>query len=74
MNAVLTNNASTDIGIDNECPICAHLCDPVTKNPRFNSETLAAFEETKAIMRGEIPAKRYKPHEFEEVWSKLLED
>ena len=50
------------------------LRDPVTGNPRFNAETLAAFEETKAIMRGEIPVKKHKPHEFEDVWNNLLED
>jgi len=74
MNAVLTKDAASDIGIDGECSTCAKLRDPITKNPRFNLETLAAFEETKAIMRGEIPAKRYKPHEFDEVWSNILHD
>ena len=74
MNAVLTKDITSNIGIDSECSVCAKLRDPVTKNPRFNAETLAAFEETKAIMRGEIPAKRYKTHEFDEVWNDLLED
>ena len=53
MNAVLTKDVTSDIGTDSECPVCAQLRDPVTGNPRFNAETLAAFEETKAIMRGE---------------------
>jgi len=41
------------------CPICAKLRDPVTGNPPFNAETIAAFEEGDAMMRGDIPAKRY---------------
>lgn len=32
---------------------------PVTQ-PRFNSETEAAIQETLAIERGDIPAKRYR--------------
>jgi len=73
MNAVLTKDTTLEIGIDGECPICAKLRDPITGNPRFNPKTLAAFEETKAIMRGEIPAKRYKPHELHEAWKEILE-
>jgi hypothetical protein len=69
-----TKNSTLNIGIDDECPICAQNRNPITGNPRFNAKTLAAFEETKAIMQGEIPAKRYKPHEFEEAWKELLED
>jgi len=42
-----------------ECPICVKHRDPVTGNPLYNAETIAAIEEGKAIMRGEIPAKRY---------------
>jgi len=41
------------------CPICAKHRDPVTGNPLFNAETIAAFEEGDAMMRGEIPAKWY---------------
>jgi len=74
MNAVMSKDVTSDIGIDGECSICANHIDPVTGTPRFNTETLAAFEETKAIMRGELPVKRYKPHEFEKVWSELLEN
>jgi hypothetical protein len=74
MNAVKTEETALDIGIDGECPICAKNRDSVTGNLRFNAETLAAFEETKAIMRSEIPAKRYKPGELEQVWKELLED
>ena len=42
-----------------ECPICAKNIDPVTGNPRYNAETAAAIEEGRAMMRGEIPAKRF---------------
>jgi len=43
-----------------ECPICAKLRDPVTGEPRFNAETIAAFEEGDAMLRGEKPAKWHK--------------
>ena len=45
-----------------DCPLHA-------ENPAFNEVTLAAFEEAKAIMRGEIPAKRY--NSLEEAWKDL---
>jgi hypothetical protein len=41
------------------CPICSKFRDPITGEERFNAETIAAFEEGDAILRGEIPAKRY---------------
>ena len=63
-----------DIGIDGECLICNKLRDPVTGNPPFNAVTLAAFEETKAIMRRDITARRYKPHELDEAFEDLLSD
>ena len=47
------NSADNSTG----CPICAKYRDPVTGEPRFNAETLAAFEEGDAMLRGEIPAK-----------------
>ena len=43
-----------------ECPICAKYRDPITGELRFNAETLAAFEEGDAMLRGEKPAKWYK--------------
>jgi len=46
------------------CPICAKYRDPVTGEPRFNAETIAAFEEGDAMLAGEIPAK----------WHNSLED
>jgi len=39
------------------CPICAQHRDPETGELRFNAETIAAFEEGDAMLRGEIPAK-----------------
>jgi DNA-damage-inducible protein J len=51
-----------------ECPICAKHRDPVTGNPRYNAETVAAIEEGMAISRGEIPAKRFNS------LSEMLED
>jgi hypothetical protein len=44
---------------EGECPICAANRDPVTGEERFNAKTLAAFAEGDAILRGEIPAKRF---------------
>jgi len=41
------------------CPICVKLRDPVTGEPLYNAETRKAIEEGNAILRGEIPAKRY---------------
>jgi len=46
------------------CSICAKYRDPVTGELRFNAETIAAFEEGDAMLRGEIPAK----------WHNSLED
>ena len=74
MNAVIEKETAYDAGIDDECPICAKNRDPVTGNPRFNARTLAAIEEGEAMMRGDIPAKWHKPHEFEQVWKELLAD
>jgi len=57
--AVKPEPETRDIGIDGECPICAKLRDPETGALPYNAVTLAAFEEAKAIMRGEIPTKWY---------------
>ena len=59
MTAVKPETEALDIGIDGECPICAKLRDPETGALPYNAVTLAAFEEAKAIMRGEIPTKWY---------------
>jgi len=42
-----------------DCPICAKHRDPKTGEPMYNAETRAAIEEGDAMLRGEIPAKRY---------------
>jgi len=42
-----------------ECPICAKYRDPLTGESPCNAETVAAIEDGEAILRGEIPAKRY---------------
>jgi hypothetical protein len=54
------------------CPICASKTDPETGNPRFNAETIASIEEGRAMMRGEIPAKRFGS--FDEMWNDLIKD
>jgi len=42
-----------------ECPICVKYRDPVTGEPRYNAETIAAFAESDAILQGKIPARHY---------------
>jgi len=54
------------------CPICAKHRDPVTGNPRYNAETIAAIEEGKAMMRGEIPSKDF--NSIEELLADLDAD
>ena len=56
---ILTFSPFPETAVLHECPICARNCDPVTGNPRYNAETVAAIEEGRAMMRGEIPAKWY---------------
>ena len=46
-----------------ECPLCAKY------GHEPNEETIAAIEEGRAMMRGEIPANRF--HSFEEMWEDL---
>jgi hypothetical protein len=55
-----------------ECPVCAAHRDPITGNPRYNAETVAAIEEGMAISRGEIPAKRF--HSLTEMIEELERD
>jgi hypothetical protein len=54
------------------CPLCAKYTDPVTGERTLNAETIAALEEGEAILRGDIPAKRY--HSFEEMLTDLEAD
>ena len=42
-----------------DCPLCAKHRDPKTGELLFNAETIAAIEEGRAMMRGEIPAQRF---------------
>jgi hypothetical protein len=49
----------SDIGIDGECPL----------DHTPNAETAAAIREGRAMMRGEIPSKRYKS--VDEFWKDL---
>ena len=56
----LKSKAERQTGIVTEgCDICTKLRDPETGEEQFNAETIAAFNEGDAILRGEIPAKRY---------------
>jgi len=66
--------AAADDGLNHtgECPICAAHRDPVTGNPRYNAETVAAIEEGLAVSRGEIPAKRF--HSLAEMIEDLERD
>jgi hypothetical protein len=66
--------SATDDGLDyeGECPICAAHRDPITGNPRYNAETVAAIEEGIAISNGEIPAKWYDS--LDEMWEDLIKD
>jgi hypothetical protein len=55
-----------------ECPVCASHRDPVTGEELFNAETIAAIEEGRAMMRGEIPSKLY--NSLEEMLADLDAD
>ena len=70
--AVLTFTLAPETVPLHECPLCAKNCDPVTGNPRYNAETVAAIEEGRAMMRGEIPAKRFSS--LDEMWEDLMRD
>jgi len=41
------------------CPLCAKYCNSETGEPNFNAETVAAIEEGRAMMYGEIPAQHF---------------
>jgi len=56
---ILTFTPASETADLHPCPICAGNIDPKTGNPRYNAETIAAIEEGRAMMRGEIPAKRF---------------
>jgi len=61
-----------DSGLAGECPICAAHRDPITGEERFNAETVAAIREGRAMMSGEIPAKRF--HSLAEMIEDLERD
>jgi hypothetical protein len=67
-------NAACDDWFSNggECPICAAHRDPVTGEELFNAETVAAIEEGRAMMRGEIPTKWY--NSLDEMWEDLIKE
>ena len=53
MITVPETETATECIYGEDCPLHA-------ENPPFNAKVLAAIEESKAIMRGDIPAKWYK--------------
>jgi len=67
-----TDSADDGLNFAGECPICAAHRDPISGNPRYNAETVAAIEEGMAISRGEIPAKRF--HSLKEMIEDLERD
>jgi len=73
--AILTFTLAPETAPLHECPICARGArkyDPVTGNPLYNAETVAAIEEGRAMMRGEIPAKWF--NSLEEMLEDLNKD
>ena len=64
--------ASAENTTEDDCPLCAKYRDPVTGGLIPNAETIAAIKEGRAMMRGEIPAKRYSS--AEEMWADLDKD
>jgi len=47
-----TTETTVDCAYGDDCPLHA-------ENPPFNAKVLAAIAESRAIMRGDIPAKKY---------------
>jgi hypothetical protein len=65
---------AVDDGLDfeGECPLCAKYRDPETGELRPNAETAAAIREGRAMLRGEIPSKRF--NSLDEMWEDLMRD
>lgn len=64
-----------DIGIDDECPICAKFRDPVTGNLPYNAETIAAAEEARAMMKCRHSSKQYgSREELQQALRKILDE
>jgi hypothetical protein len=64
--------AGDGLDFEGECPLCAKYRNPETGELRPNAETAAAIREGRAMMRGEIPAKRF--HSLDEMWEDLMRD
>ena len=54
------------------CPLCAPYRHPESGRLVPNAETIASFEEGKAMKRGEIPAQRF--NSLDEMWDDLMRD
>jgi hypothetical protein len=61
----VANPANTDLGFEEDCPLCAKSHTP-------NAETAAAIREGRAILHGEISAKRY--NSLNEMWDDLIKE
>jgi hypothetical protein len=66
------DTADSEPNFAEECPVCVAHRDPITGEERFNAETAAAIREGRAMMRGEIPAKRF--HSLAEMIEDLEKD
>jgi len=69
---ILTFTPVPKAAIENDCPLCAKYRDPTSGALIPNAETIAAIEEGRAMMRGEIPANRF--NSFDEMWENLMND
>ena len=69
---ILTFTPAPKAAIENDCPLCAKYRDPESGALRPNAESIAAIEEGRAMMRGEIPANRF--NSFDEMWENLMKD
>ena len=58
--------------VEDDCPLCAKYRDPKSGALIPNAETIAAIEEGRAMMRGEIPANRF--NSFDEMWENLMKN
>ncbi|MDR0513148.1 MAG: hypothetical protein LBG93_08640 [Treponema sp.] len=67
-----TPTSSDPINADDECPMCAKRRDTETGEMCFNAETITAFDEGDAMLRGGLSAKRF--NSLEEMLSDLDSD
>jgi hypothetical protein len=67
-----TEGTDDGLNFEGECPLCAKYRDPETGELQPNAETADAIREGRAMMRGEIPAKRF--HSLDEMWEDLMKD